>query len=333
MEFTAKQIADLLGGSIEGNADAKVCSFSKIEGSAPGAIAFLYDDHYLQHLYTTAASVVVLNSDFKVEGPVAPTLIRVENARVCAAQLLAIYEQAMNQPRKGVHPTAVVESSAQVADDAYVGPHAYVGESVKVGNGAQIYANVVLEARAEVGEGSTLYPNVTVYHDCKVGKRVILHAGCVIGADGFGFVPKDGAYEKIPQIGNVVIQDDVEIGANACVDRSMMGSTIVRSGVKLDNLVQIAHNCDIGQNTVMSAQVGVAGSTKVGEWCMFGGQVGVAGHIQVADRTQCGAQAGIAGNVRKPGQTIIGSPAFDARSFARCSAAFKNLPQIWADVN
>ena len=333
MEFTAQQIAALLGGNIEGNPEAKVNAFAKIEEGFPGAITFLYDKHYLHFLYTTKASVVLLSNDLEVEKPVEPTLIRVENARECVARLLTMYQQAMTQQRKGVHPTAVVEDSAEVAPDAYVGPHAYVGEGVKVGQGSQIYANVVLEARVEVGNDCILYPNVSVYHDCRLGNRVILHSGCVIGADGFGFVPKDGAYEKIPQIGNVVVEDDVEIGANACVDRAMMGSTVIHRGVKLDNLVQIAHNCEVGENTVMSAQVGVAGSTKVGEWCLFGGQVGVAGHISVADRTQSGAQAGIAGNVRKPGQVIIGSPAFDARSFARCSAAFKNLPQIWADVN
>lgn len=333
MEFEAKQIAALLGGTIEGSPDAVVNSFAKIEEGTPGAITFLYDDHYLPQLYTTQASVVLLNEDIKVDGDVKATLIRVKDARACVAKLLTIYQQSLVQPRNGVHPTAVIASTAEVSPDAYIGPHAYVGEYAKIGSGSQIYANVVVEERASVGADSILYPNVTIYHDCHIGNRVILHAGCVIGADGFGFVPQGESYEKIPQIGNVVVEDDVEIGANACVDRAMMGSTTICRGVKLDNLVQIAHNCVVGENTVMSAQVGVAGSAKIGAWCMLGGQVGVAGHITVADRTQCGAQAGIAGSVRRPGQTIIGSPAFDARAFARSSAVFKNLPDMWASVN
>lgn len=333
MEFNAKQIAAYLQGEVEGNPDAVVTTFAKIEEGVPGAITFLSDIHYEHYLYDTKASVVLVNKDFQPSKSVSATLIRVADARACVARLLTMYQQTMSQPRVGVHPQACIAETAKIGKNVYVGPHAYVGEGAVVGDNTQIYACVVIEERASVGEGCVLYPNVSVYHDCHIGNRVILHSGCCIGADGFGFAPIEGGYEKVPQIGNAVIEDDVEIGANSCVDRAVMGSTYVRKGVKLDNLVQIAHNCDIGANTVMSAQVGVAGSTKVGQWCMFGGQVGIAGHIEIADRTQSGAQAGIAGKVRKPGQVIIGSPAMDARQFARCTAVFKNLPELWKDVN
>ena len=333
MEFNAEQIAAYLQGQVEGDPKAVVTTFAKIEEGVPGAITFLSDIHYEHYLYDTKASVVLVNKDFQPSSPVTATLIRVEDARACVARLLTLYQQAMSQPRVGIHPQACVAETAQVGKNVYVGPHAYVGENVVIGDGSQLYAGVVVEERATVGENCILYPNVSVYHDCHVGNRVILHSGCCIGSDGFGFAPVDGGYEKIPQIGNTIIEDDVEIGANSCVDRAVMGSTYVRKGVKLDNLVQIAHNCDIGENTVMSAQVGVAGSTKIGQWCMFGGQVGIAGHIEIADRTRSGAQAGIAGKVRKSDQVIIGSPAMDARQFARCSAVFKNLPELWKDVN
>lgn len=332
MEFTAQQIAQVLGGEVEGNPTASVSTFARIEEGVSGAISFLSDARYEHYLYTTQSSVVLVNRDFHPAQPVAATLVRVDDARECVARLLAMVQKGQAR-RSGIHPQACIAPTAQVGEGCYVGPFAYVGEHAKVGCGTQIYAHCVVEENAIVGDDCTLYPGVSVYHDCVVGNRVILHSGCVIGADGFGFAPDGEGYEKIPQIGNAVVEDDVEIGANSCVDRAMMGSTFVRRGVKLDNLVQIAHNCDIGRNTVMSAQVGVAGSTKIGEWCMFGGQVGIAGHISVADRTQSGAQAGIAGNVRKPGQTIIGSPAIDARRFARASAVFKNLPEMYADVN
>lgn len=333
MEFNAEQIAAYLQGQVEGDPKAVVTTFAKIEEGVPGAITFLSDIHYEHYLYDTKASVVLVNKDFKPSKSVTATLIRVEDARACVARLLALYQQAMSQPRVGIHPQACVAETAQIGKNVYVGPHAYVGENVVIGDGSQLYAGVVVEERATVGENCILYPNVSVYHDCHVGNRVILHSGCCIGSDGFGFAPIDGGYEKIPQIGNAIIEDDVEIGANSCVDRAVMGSTYVHKGVKLDNLVQIAHNCDIGEHTVMSAQVGVAGSTKIGQWCMFGGQVGIAGHIEIADRTRSGAQAGIAGKVRKSDQVIIGSPAMDARQFARCSAVFKNLPELWKDVN
>ncbi|MBR1594312.1 MAG: UDP-3-O-(3-hydroxymyristoyl)glucosamine N-acyltransferase [Alloprevotella sp.] len=332
MEFTASQIAQFLGGSVEGNPDARITSFAKIEECAPGAISFLSDTRYEAHLYQLAGGVVLVNADFQPAQPVSVTLIRVPDARECLGRLMQMAGQGQ-QRRTGIHPTAVVEPSAQLGSDVYVGPHAYVGANVRLGSRVQLYAGVVVEENCVVGDDTVLYPNVSVYHDCQVGARCILHSGCVIGADGFGFAPTAEGYEKIPQTGNAILEDDVEIGANACVDRAVMGSTVVHRGVKIDNLVQIAHNCEVGAHTVMSAQVGVAGSAKVGEWCVFGGQVGIAGHITIADRTQSGAQAGIAGSVRKPGQVIIGSPAMDARKFARCTAVFKNLPELAATVN
>ncbi|MCI5756633.1 MAG: UDP-3-O-(3-hydroxymyristoyl)glucosamine N-acyltransferase [Bacteroidales bacterium] len=330
MKFTAQQIAGLIGGTIEGNADATVQTFAKIEEGMEGAISFLANPKYEPYLYSTASSVVLVNNDFSPSQPVKATLIRVPNAYEAIARLLSFYESQMAK-RKGIHPTAVIEESASVGEDCYIGPYVYIGEGVTVGRGTQIYAHSVVEKGASVGDDCLIYPNVSIYHECVIGSRVILHSGCVIGADGFGFAPGAEGYEKIPQIGRVEIEDDVEIGANTCVDRSTMGATRIHRGVKLDNLVQVAHNCEVGSHTVMSAQVGVAGSTKIGEWCMFGGQVGIAGHALIGDRTLSGAQAGIAGSIRKGHVTVQGSPAIDAKVFARASAVFKNLPEMYRE--
>ena len=330
MKFTAQQIAGLIGGTIEGNADATVQTFAKIEEGMEGAISFLANPKYEPYLYSTASSVVLVNNDFSPSQPVKATLIRVPNAYEAIARLLSFYESQMAK-RQGIHPTAVIEESASVGEDCYIGPYVYIGEGVTVGRGTQIYAHSVVEKGASVGDDCLIYPNVSIYHECVIGSRVILHSGCVIGADGFGFAPGAEGYEKIPQIGRVEIEDDVEIGANTCVDRSTMGSTRIHRGVKLDNLVQVAHNCEVGSHTVMSAQVGVAGSTKIGEWCMFGGQVGIAGHALIGDRTLSGAQAGIAGSIRKGHVTVQGSPAIDAKVFARASAVFKNLPEMYRE--
>ena len=332
MEFTAKQIAEYLGGVVEGDANAKVKTFAKIEEGTSGAISFLANSQYEHYLYETASSIVLVNHDFKPEHEVKTTLVRVNNAYEAIAKLLSLYQSTI-QKRQGIHPLACVAETAQVADGVYVGPFAYVGEHAVVGKGCQIYAGAVVEERAVLGEDCLLYPHASVYHDCKLGNRVTLHSGCVVGADGFGFAPAADGYEKIPQIGIVTIEDDVEIGANACVDRATMGSTMVHRGVKLDNLVQVAHNCEVGEHTVMSAQVGVAGSTKIGQWCMFGGQVGIAGHAVIGDRVLSGAQAGIAGSIRKGNATVQGSPAIDAKNFMRSSVVFKHLPELQAEVN
>lgn len=330
MEFFAQQIADFLGGTVEGNPQAAVTTFAKIEEGEPGALSFLANPKYAHYLYETRSSVVLVNRDFKPEQPVSATLVRVDNAYESIARLLTLYE-SMTQRREGIHPLAFVSESAELADDVYVGAFAYIGDGAKVGSGTQVYPHVVIEERASVGEECILYPNVSIYHDCKVGNRCIFHSGVVIGADGFGFAPSAEGYNKIPQIGIVTIEDDVELGANTCVDRSTMGSTIIRRGVKLDNLVQIAHNCEVRSHTVMSAQVGVAGSTKIGEWCMFGGQVGINGHIEVADRTQLGAQSGLITN-KKAGAVMMGSPAFDVKQYMKASALYKRLPDMYDEL-
>ena len=330
MEFNAQQIASYLGGTVEGNPEAAVKTFAKIEEGQEGAISFLANPKYAHYLYETLSSVVLVNQDFVLERPVKATLVRVPNAYESIARLLSLYE-SMTQKRTGIHRLACVSETATLGEGVYVGPFAYVGEGVSIGNGTQIYAHVVLEENTTVGDNCTIYPNVSVYKECRIGNGVILHSGCVIGADGFGFAPAADGYEKIPQIGIVTIEDNVEIGANACVDRSTMGSTYVRRGAKIDNLVQIAHNVEVGAHTVMSAQVGVAGSTKIGEWCMFAGQVGMAGHLTLPDRTTAGAQAGIHTS-RTGGVPLMGTPAIDARTFARSSAVFKNLPDLREEV-
>ncbi len=332
MEFTAKQIAEFIQGTVEGDENATVHTFAKIEEGVAGAISFLSNPKYTHYLYDTQSSIVLVDKALKLEKETKATLIRVDNAYDAVAKLLTLYE--MSKPKKkGIDPLAYIAPTAQIGEDCYIAPFAYIGENVRIGKGTQIYPHTTVYDHASVGENCILYPNVSVYHDCKVGNRVILHSGCVIGADGFGFAPTPHGYDKIPQIGIVTIEDDVEIGANTCVDRSTMGSTYIRKGVKLDNLVQVAHNVEVGAHTVMSAQVGVAGSTKIGQWCMFGGQVGIAGHAVIGDQVRSGAQAGIAGSIRKGHVTVQGSPAIEAKNFARSSVVFKNLPEMYSDLN
>ena len=280
MEFTARQIAQVINGEIIGNENVTVNSFSKIEEGKPGSISFLANPKYTHYIYNTKASIVLIDKNAILEKPVETTLIKVDNAYECIAKLLQMYE-ATKPKKTGIDPLAFVSTNAKIGKNCYIGAFAYVGDNVSIGDNTQIYPHTTICENTTIGESCTLYPNVTVYHGSLIGDRVILHAGSVIGSDGFGFAPSTNGYDKIPQIGVVTIENDVEIGANTCIDRSTMGSTYIRKGVKLDNLVQIAHNTDIGENTVMSAQVGVAGSTKVGQWCMCGGQVGLAGHIVI----------------------------------------------------
>ena len=314
MEFSAKQIAEFIGGRVEGNEQATVHTFAKIEEGKEGAITFLSNPKYTQYIYDTKASIVLVNEDLQLEHPVSATLIRVQNAYECVAKLMQMYAAAL--PKKtGVDPLASVSATAQIGKDVYIGPFTYVGDGVKI------------------GDGSRIYPNVTIYDGCQIGNRVTIHAGAVIGADGFGFAPNTEGYEKIPQLGIVIIEDDVEIGANTCVDRSTMGHTIIHKGVKLDNLIQVAHNCEIGENTVMSAQVGLAGSTKIGSWCMVGGQAGFSGHIHVADRTNVGAQCGVINNTKGNGETLIGSPAMDPKDFFKAKALYRRLPDMYKEIS
>ena len=331
MEFTAKQIAELINGRIEGDENAVVSTFSKIEEGKPGAISFLSNPKYTHFLYETQSSVVLVNEDVKLEKPVNATLIRVDNAYECVAKLLQLYE-SMKPQKTGIDPLAFISPKAKIGKDCYIGPFAYIGDDVEIGDHSQIYPHATIFDKAIVGNHCIIYPNVSIYHDCHIGNNVIIHSGSVIGADGFGFAPNADGYDKMPQIGIVTIEDDVEIGANTCIDRSTMGSTYIRKGAKLDNLIQVAHNAEVGENTVMAAQVGVAGSTKIGKWCMFGGQVGMAGHISIADHTTVGAQAGITNTVRESGQTIIGSPAWDARGFMKSAAIFRRLSDMYQNI-
>lgn len=331
MEFTAKQIAQFIQGKIVGDENASVHTFAKIEDGVPGAISFLANPKYIHYVYETQSSVVLIDESIKIDNPVDATLIYVNNARDCVARLLQLYENS--KPRKtGVDSLAFISPKAKIGENVYIGPFAYIGDGVEIGDNCQIYPHVTICDNVHVGEECLFYPNVTVYHDCKIGNRVVLHAGTVIGADGFGFAPSANGYDKIPQIGIVTIEDDVEIGANTCVDRSTMGSTYIRKGVKLDNLVQIAHNTDIGENTVMSAQVGVAGSTKVGQWCMFGGQVGIAGHITIGNKVMLGAQSGVPSSL-KDDQTLIGTPPMPQFPYFKSQAIFQKLPEMYKQLH
>ncbi len=331
MEFTAKQIAELIGGRVEGDATATVSTFAKIEEGVPGAISFLSNPKYTHCIYDTKSSVVLINEDVELEHPVSATLIRVKNAYDSIAKLLQYYESV--KPRKtGIHPTACISESATIGKDVYIGPYAVVGDNAQVGDGTQIYPHTVVGDGVSIGRRCLLYANVTIYQGCRIGNSVTIHAGSVIGADGFGFAPNQDGYDKIPQIGIVVIEDNVEIGANTCIDRSTMGQTVIHQGVKLDNLIQVAHNCEIGENTVMSAQAGLAGSTKIGAWCMVGGQAGFSGHIHVADRTFVGAQCGVIKNTKGGGESLIGSPAMDPKMFFKAKAIYSKLPDMYRQI-
>ena len=313
MEFTAKQIADMINGRVEGTPDAIINTFAKIEEGREGAISFLSNPKYTPYIYETLSSVVLINEDVELTQPVNCTLIRVKNAYESVAKLLQLYASMMPQ-KTGVDPLAFVSKTAKIGENVYIAPFAYVGDNVTI------------------GDGSRIFPHVTIYDGCKIGKNVTIHAGSVIGADGFGFAPNQEGYDKIPQIGIVVIEDNVEIGANTCVDRSTMGQTIIHKGVKLDNLIQVAHNCEIGENTVMSAQVGMAGSTKIGAWCMVGGQAGFSGHIKIADKTFVGAQSGVISNTKGNGEQLIGAPAIDPKIFFKAQAVMKRLPDMYKEL-
>jgi UDP-3-O-[3-hydroxymyristoyl] glucosamine N-acyltransferase len=334
MEFSAAQIAGFLKGEVEGNPDIKVNTVAKIEEGHEGALSFLANPKYEPYLYSTLSSIVIINKSFTPSSNVDATLIRVENAYESFAALLRLVESATRPKKTGIHPTAVIEPSAKVGKDVYIGPYAYIGENCIVGDGCAVYPHVYLGDNCKLGSNCTLNPGVTVYHDCVMGEGCTVHAGSVIGSDGFGFAPQsDSEYMKIPQLGNVVLENHVEIGANVTIDRATMGSTVIRKGVKLDNLIQIGHNVEVGENTVMAAQAGISGSTKIGSNCMFGGQVGIAGHLRIAGGTKIGAQAGILGDVKEENTAIIGSPAFDVKQFMRSSVVFKKLPELKAKVD
>ena len=331
MEFTAKQIAEFVGGHVEGNENATVSSFAKIEEGHKGAISFLSNPKYLHYIYETQSTIVLINEDVQLEKEVEPTLIRVKNAYESVTRLLQLYE-SMKPKKRGVDSLAFVSPSARVGENVYIGAFAYIGDGAVIGNNTQVYPNAYVGDGVQIGEGCLIYPHVSIYQGCRLGNGVTIHSGSVIGADGFGFAPNQEGYEKIPQIGIVVIEDNVEIGANTCIDRSTMGETRIHQGVKLDNLIQVAHNCEIGENTVMSAQSGIAGSTKVGAWCMLGGQVGLAGHITIGDKVFLGAQSGVPGSL-KGNQTLIGTPPMDPKNYFKSQAIFRRLPEMYRQLN
>lgn len=327
MELSAQQIADFLGGTVDGNPEVKVSNFSKIEEGQPGTLTFLANPKYEHYIYNTEASIVLVNNDFSPAEQITATLVKVENAYAALAMLLNLVEQS--KPKKaGISSTAFIAASATVGDDCFVGNFAYIGENVKLGKNCQIYPNAYIGDGVTIGDNCILYPHATIYNGCKVGNNCILHAGSVIGSDGFGFAPEGDNYKKIPQLGNVILEDNVEVGANTTIDRAVMGSTIIHQGVKLDNLVQIAHNVEVGENTVMAAQVGIAGSVKIGSHCMFGGQAGLSGHIHIADHVVFGAQSGVISDI-KEAKTVLGAPAIDAKKFMRSSAIFNRLPDMY----
>ncbi|MFA6830682.1 MAG: UDP-3-O-(3-hydroxymyristoyl)glucosamine N-acyltransferase [Bacteroidaceae bacterium] len=330
MEFSANQIAQVVSGIVVGDENITVSTFAKIEEGKIGAISFLGNPKYAHYIYETESSIILVNKDFEPEHPVKATLIKVDNAYESLAKLMQMVEQ-MKPKKQGIHPTAIIDDSASIGKEVYIGPYAVIGSNTTIGNKTIINAHVTIGDRVKVGDDCTFFPNVTIYDDCELGNEVVLNAGTVIGADGFGFAPSESGYEKIPQIGTVIIEDKVEIGANSCVDRSTMGATIIKKGVKLDNFVQVAHNVEIGEHTVISAQVGISGSTKIGKWCMVGGQTGFAGHSTIGDKTYIGAQSGIPGNL-KGNQQVIGTPAMDPKIYFRCWGVFKMLPDMRRDL-
>lgn len=330
MEFSAAQIAALLGGTVEGNDAATVSNLSKIEEGKPGTLSFLANPKYTNYIYDTDASIVIVNRSLKLDRPIKAgcTLIRVEDSYASFAKLLEMYEQVKGE-KKGIEQPSYVGENASYGTDCYIGAFAYIGQNVKIGDKVKLYPHVYIGDNCTIGNGTTIFSGVKIYHDCHVGANVVIHAGTVIGSDGFGFAPQDGKeFAKVPQIGNVVIEDNIEIGSNCSIDRATLGSTILRKGVKLDNLVQIAHNVEIGENTVIAGLSGVAGSTKVGKNCMIAAQVGIVGHIKIADGVKIAGQAGVGNSIDKENEIVQGSPAFSLGDFRRSYVLFRNLPKM-----
>jgi len=333
MNFKANIIADFLQGTVEGDPNVTVSTFAKIEEGHSGALSFLANPKYEKYLYETASSIVIVNNTQKLEHPVKCTLIRVDDAYKAFASLLELY--ASQKPEKsGREEPVFVAESASIGENVFIGAFTYIAGNAKIGNRVKIHPQVHIGENVTIGDNTILFPGVKIYHDCKIGNNCVLHAGVVIGADGFGFAPQtDTDFKKVPQIGNVVIEDFVEIGANTCVDRATMGSTILRRGVKLDNLIQIGHNVEIGENTVIAAHTGISGSCKVGKNCMFGGQVGLAGHISVADGVKIGAQSGLNASIKKPNSILLGSPVMDYQDCLKSYVLVRRLPDLKKKVD
>lgn len=329
MQFTAAQISILVNGKIEGNADAAVTSFGKIEEAAEGQLTFLANPKYEDYLYTTRASIAIINESYELRQSVHPTLIRVKDAYSAFAQLLSSYQDMATRQMKGIQQPSYIAATAKLGEDAFVGAFSYIGEHVKIGSNTKIFPGSFIGDNVQIGDNCIIHPGVKIYHDCILHNNVVIHAGTVIGGDGFGFAPQaDGSFKKVPQIGNVVIEDQVEIGANTTIDRATMGSTCIRAGAKLDNLIQIAHNVEVGHSTVIAAQAGVSGSTKIGSNVMIGGQAGLVGHIQIADGSKINAQSGVSKSLKEPYSAVTGSPAADYTAALRSQAVFRNLPQL-----
>lgn len=329
MQFTAAQIASIINARVEGNPDAAVGSFGKIEEAKEGQLAFLANPKYEDYLYTTGASIIIVNEAQELRQPVQATLLKVKDPYSAFATLLSTYQEMIAQQMTGIQEPSYIAKSATLGENIFVGAFAYIGENVVMGKNSKVYPNVFIGNNVKIGNNTVIHPGVRIYHDCVVGSSVSIHAGTVIGSDGFGFAPQsDGSFKKVPQIGNVVIEDNVEIGANATIDRATMGSTLIRSGAKLDNLIQVAHNVEVGHNTVIAAQAGVSGSTKIGNNVMIGGQAGIVGHIQIADNAKINAQSGVSKSIKVPNSAVTGSPAFDYTSALRSQAVTRNLPDL-----
>lgn len=331
ISFTAQQIATVLNGTIEGDPAVEVNGFSKIEEGKPGSLTFLANPKYTPYIYSTQASIVLVNNDFIAEQPISATLIRCFNAYASLAILLDMVEKS-KPVKTGIEPMTFIAESVTMGKDVYVGAFAYIADKAKIGENVKIHPQVYIGEDVTIGNNTIIYPGVKIYPGCQIGENCIIHSGVVIGADGFGFAPENGAYKKIPQMGIVIVEDDVEIGANTTIDRAVMDATIIHKGVKLDNLIQIAHNVEVGENTVMAAQVGVSGSTKIGKHCMFGGQVGLGGHITVGDNANIGAQSGIISNIEADAK-LLGAPAIPVRDFFRSSVIFSKLPDMYRQLN
>jgi UDP-3-O-[3-hydroxymyristoyl] glucosamine N-acyltransferase len=329
MQFSASQIATLINGKVEGNPSVAVSSFGKIEEACEGQLAFLANPKYEDFLYSTSASIIIVNESQQLKQSLSATLIRVPDAYTAFATLLGIYQKMATQQLIGIQEPIYLSKTATVGKQVFLGAFVYAGENVVIGNNAKIFPQVYLGNNVTIGDNTILHPGVKIYHDCKIGSNVIIHAGTIIGSDGFGFAPQaDGSFQKVPQIGNVIVHDGVEIGANAVIDRATIGSTIIKSGAKLDNLVQIAHNVEVGINTVIAAQVGVSGSTKIGNNVMIGGQAGIVGHIKIADGSKINAQSGVSKSIKNPNSAVTGSPAYEYTSALRSQAVSRNLPEL-----
>lgn len=327
--FSAQQIAMIIQGKIEGDPNVTVHQFGKIEEAKNGEISFLANPKYEAFLYTTKASIIIVNDKQEIKSSIPATLIRVPDAYAAFATLLTTYQQMQTANLSGIQSPSSIASTATIGENHFVGAFTYIGNHVKIGNNVKLYQNVIIGDHVKIGNNVIIHPNVTIYHDCVLGNNITIHAGTIIGSDGFGFAPNaDGSFQKVPQLGNVVIEDDVEIGSNTSIDRATIGSTYIRKGVKLDNLIQIAHNVELGENTVIAAQTGISGSTKIGKNVMMGGQVGVAGHISIADGVKVAAKSGVTKNIKTPNSTITGNPAADHTTALRAQVQAKNLPNL-----